>query len=206
MAKIIHGNFTGRRQQGSKTVLKPEEAPVYQLKVALTFSDPLIWRRIRVSGSITLTDLHKVIQACMGWQDIHLHQFLVGKIFYDLPVAGKKKEYDESTFRLHELEEGMHFIFTYIYDTGDGWEHEIELEEIFPPGQGNHHSILLDGKGACPPEDVGGIPGYEHFLEVLNDPDHKEHQEMVQWNGGHTFFDRDFLDIQRINDALKTLS
>lgn len=206
MAQIIHGNFTGKKQQNSKTVLKPNEAPVYQLKVSLTFSEPLIWRRIRVSGSMTLTGLHRVIQTCMGWEDNHTHQFLVGKIFYELPVPGEQKEYDESTFRLYELEEGMHFIFTYIYDTGDAWEHEIELEEVIPPGQSDNFTILLDGKGACPPEDVGGVPGYERFLEALNNPDHKEHREMVQWNGGSKVFNQDFFDIQQINEVLKSLA
>lgn len=204
MAEIIHGNFTGGKQQKPKTELKPEEAPCYQLKISLTFSDPLIWRRFRVPSTMTLAGLHRVIQTCMGWQDAHLHQFLVGKIFYDQPVPGKRKEYDESKFQLHELEEGMHFLFTYIYDTGDGWEHEIELEEVIPPGQGECKPVLLEGSGACPPEDVGGIPGYERFLNALKDPGHKEHREMVNWYGGEDF-DPDFLDIQLINDSLKTL-
>lgn len=205
MAQIIHGNFSGKKHE-TKAVLKPDEAPVYLLKVSLTFSEPLIWRRFRVSACLTLSGLHKVIQTCMGWQDTHLHQFLVGKIFYDLPVPGKNKKYDESKFRLYELEEGMRFLFTYIYDTGDGWEHQIELEEIFSPGQYAPQSVLIDGKGACPPEDVGGIPGYELFLEALNDPEHKEHRNMVQWNGGSSEFDSDFLDIQQINDTLKSLA
>ena len=120
---------------------------------------------------MTLARLHQVIQVCMDWDESESHQFLVGKIFYQ-PGFGIKNmkrdaEYDEKNFELHQLEEGMQFLFTYLYDGGEGWELQISLEEIIKAGLGSNDPILLDGERACPPEDVGGVWGYEEFLEVL---------------------------------------
>ena len=82
MAKILKGEFGKTRAVRQGTAETEKAIPGYQLKLALPFSDPLIWRRIQVPGQMTLADMHRVIQICMGWQDTEAHQFLVGKIFY----------------------------------------------------------------------------------------------------------------------------
>ena len=82
MAKILKGEF-GKTKAVRPAGGQMEKAiPGYQLKLAIPFSDPLIWRRVQVPGQMTLADMHRVIQICMGWQDSDTHQFLVWKIFY----------------------------------------------------------------------------------------------------------------------------
>jgi hypothetical protein len=56
------------------------------------------------------------------------------------------------------------------------------------------------GEDAWPPEDVGGAPGYAEFLEVLKDPAHEGHTNMLTWAGGA--FDPTVFDIIRVNQRL----
>jgi hypothetical protein len=206
MTTIIKGDFTRQKGKKQHTAASEKPAPIYQLKISLAFSDPLIWRRIQISGDASLTRLHDVLQLCMGWSDLHAHRFLVGKIFYAPSESGdiweKTGERSESEFQLVALENDMKWCFTYIYDFGDGWEHNIELEETIPVSQGGNHPILLDGERACPPENVGGIPGYEEFLTIINGPHHEQHKRIAKWYGADQF-DPEYFDITRINKALK---
>ena len=206
MPTIIKADFSQKKKTIPQAGSEEKPAPVYQLKISLTFSDPLVWRRIRVRGDIPLTRLHDILQLSMGWSDLHAHRFLIGKVFY-APSANSDSwpetgERSESEYRLSALENDMKWCFTYIYDFSDGWEHEIELEESLPPGTGENHPILLAGERACPPENVGGIPGYEEFLAIINDPRHAHHRMMAAWLGADRF-DPENLDTARINMALK---
>ncbi len=208
MPTIIKADFTRKKTAGRQAGCEEKPAPIYQLKVSLAFSTPLVWRRIRVQGDISLAQLHEILQLSMGWSDLHAHRFLIGKVFY-APSAQSDNwletgERSESAYRLAALENDMKWCFTYIYDFGDGWEHQIELEESLPAGSGANHPILLAGERACPPENVGGIPGYEEFLTIINDPRHTHHKRMAAWYGADRF-DPDHLDMTRINNRLKTL-
>jgi hypothetical protein len=91
----------------------------------------------------------------------------------------------------------------YEYDFGDSWEHVIKVEKILPAMPGVRIPLCLAGKRACPPEDCGGAWGYEHLLEVLRDPAHEEHNEMLEWLGGE--FDPEAFDIDATNVELRTL-
>jgi hypothetical protein len=208
MSTIIKGNFGQPRKKKLQSGSKEKPAPIFQLKVSLTFSDPLIWRRIQVPGETTLNRLHDIIQLCMGWQDLHVHRFLIGKVFYapseGIDIMEKTGERDESEYQLATLEADMKWVFTYIYDFGDGWEHEIELEETLPRGKDKIHPVLLAGERACPPEDVGGVPGFEEFLTIINSPGHKEHKSIVEWYGAD-HFNPDSLDLKKINAVLKKM-
>jgi Plasmid pRiA4b ORF-3-like protein len=93
--------------------------------------------------------------------------------------------------------------FTYLYDFGDNWEHVIVVEKSLPPGEGVRYPVCLAGARACPPEDVGGIPGYEGFLEAVKNPDHPEHDEYIDWIGGK--FDLEAFDVDEVNQRLRAL-
>ena len=84
---------------------------------------------------------------------------------------------------------------------GDGWEHQIEVEKVLPAEPGKRYPLGLAGKRACPPEDCGGMPGYEHLLEVLRDPKNEEYEEMREWI--QEDFDPEAFDLDEINRALK---
>lgn len=171
-------------QHGKK---KKDVAPIYQLKVSLQGAKPPIWRRIQVPNNINLLELHDIIQLCMGWDNYHLHQFLIDGACYSLPdeddfmLTSRPK--NEADFNLHDLADKIQPRFQYIYDFGDNWMHQIEVEKILPPEEGKPYPVLLAGRRNCPPEDSGGIPGYQEMLAVLNDPEDDRYEEIVDWLG-----------------------
>ena len=158
--------------------------PIFRLKVTLRGSRPPIWRRFLVPGGITLKRLHDSLQAVMGWTDSHLHQFEAGGVLYgtsDREVGLTRVS--ENTTTLDQLLRRPKDRLRYEYDFGDGWEHDVILEAVLPPGNDGRYPIVEAGRRACPPEDVGGIHGYAHFLEVLANPTHPEHRDMLEWIG-----------------------
>lgn len=209
MAKILKGEF-GRDKSVRKSGADPDKpVPSYQLKLAVPFSDPLIWRTLQVPGNMTLAQLHQVIQICMGWHDEESHQFLVGKIFYQpgfgLENYQRKPKYDEAAFELHQLEEGMAFLFSYLYDGGDGWELQIALEEVMEPGSVEKHPVLIDGANNCPPEEVGDIHQYQALLAALDQGG--AGLDNIRLDIGDTTDFNPFLcDKEGINGQLQTLT
>jgi hypothetical protein len=155
---------------------------VYQLKVTLRDSKPPIWRRIQVTSDIRLSTLHLVLQVVMGWEDAHLHQFMAHGIYYGTPYPDFGFEVqNEQHVSLQQVVSRAKDKLIYEYDFGDSWEHELLVEKILPLEEGKRYPVCLTGKRACPPEDCGGIWGYASLLEAIRDPEHPEHEEMVEW-------------------------
>lgn len=177
-----------------------EKEFTYQIKVTLKGSKPPIWRRFEVSGQITLGKLHRILQVIMGWDNAHLHQFIIGDNYYGEPST--EDTLNESRVRLHQLFLKEKSKFIYEYDFGDSWEHELLVEKILPATEGKTAPVCLKGKRACPPEDVGGIWGYADFLEAIGDPEHPEHEDMMEWGGG---FDPEAFVLEEVNDYLKKI-
>jgi hypothetical protein len=184
---------------------RPSAAPVvYQLKVMLKRLRPPIWRRIQVTGDTNLFKLHRVLQVVMGWTDSHLYQFIVRGSYYGMPHPDFGFDVrDEKRVALAAIASSLKAKFTYEYDFGDSWEHEILVEKMLPPDQGVYYPICLTGKRACPPEDCGGVWGYAGFLEAIQDPDHPEHEDMLEWVGGS--FDPEAFDLDTVNRALRRI-
>lgn len=208
MSKIIKGDFPKKTKATKSAAIRKVSGTVYQLKITLLHCRPPIWRRILVPDHLTLEQLHDVIQLCMGWTDTHLHQFIIGKQFYGPPEDddgwGDSNTLDERRYKLCDLEREPLKGFKYEYDFGDGWLHEIKAEKVVPAEEKPlRHPVLLAGKRACPPEDVGGPYGYMDFLEVVKDPDHEDHEAMLEWCGGD--FDPEFFDPAEINTILKKI-
>jgi len=184
-----------------------ESATMYQLKI--TLPDLPVWRRLRVRGDVNLGLLHAVIQVAMGWTNSHLHQFSIGKKRYSDPRTNDdmgfgEPDLDEEKAVLMEVVPRAKTKFIYEYDFGDSWEHYITVEKIHEPDTA-HTGIAecLDGACACPPEDCGGIGGYADLLEIIKDPNHEEHESMMEWLGGE--FDPNAFDIEKVNKYLKKL-
>jgi hypothetical protein len=163
---------------------------VYQFKITLLETRPPIWRRILVSDG-TLDDLHEHIQAAMGWTNSHLHEFEIkGRVYGDPELLddgfGDIEFIDSLQTNLGDLLAGKRPLrkFRYSYDFGDGWEHAIEFEGVVPAESGKKYPCCLDGKRACPPEDVGGVWGYAEFLEAIRNPKHEEYESYLEWIGG----------------------
>ncbi len=173
-----------------------------QMKVVLRGSKPPIWRRLWVSPSSSLFDLHKIIQTAMGWVGGHLHQFTIDGQEYSIPSDDDwEPVMDERRVRIAEISPVEGRKFFYLYDFGDSWEHEIIIEKTLPAVPNVQYPCCVKGKRACPPEDVGGVWGFAEFLEAMNDPEHEEHESYLEWFGGE--FDPEAFDLQETNLALR---
>ncbi len=183
-----------------------KDSKIYQLKITLKHIRPQIWRRAQVHGDITLAKLHRVIQVVMGWYDSHLHQFIVGETYYGVPSLDEFSELElknERKARLDQILLKPKQKMVYEYDFGDSWQHEILLEQVLPPDPRTRYPVCLGGARACPPEDCGGVGGYEEFLEAIRDPEHEEHDEYLEWIGGE--FDPEAFNLDDINRGLKSV-
>lgn len=171
---------------------------VLQFRISLVYTMPEIWRRIQILDNSTFWDLHVAIQCSMGWEDCHLHRFVV----YD-DFNNKKSRIpifigipDEE----NEIAGGDHIIagwevkltdylsnnktFGYEYDFGDSWEHYIEFEGIYEQSATiKKYPICLAGEKACPPEDVGGIGGFYDYIDIITDKDHPDYEDCLSWRG-----------------------
>lgn len=175
----------------------------FRLRIDLLDSDPPIWRRLTVPADITLDRLHHVLQAAMGWTNSHLHRFEGGT------SDGETERYavalgfmpdedpDERGVPLARLLSEPGDSMLYEYDFGDSWEHLVTLESVEADGG----IVCLDGAGACPPEDSGGIWNYNEMRPAYTDPSHPEHAELTEWLGGP--FDPDRFDADEATRRLR---
>jgi Plasmid pRiA4b ORF-3-like protein len=181
--------------------------PLYQVKITLKWSKPSIWRRVVVRSDLKLDQLHDVIQVAMGWTDSHMHQFIVGKTFYGQPnteMAGLAGDtLDERRYTVADLAPAAREKFSYEYDFGDSWRHDVVVEKVLPHDPGSKHPVCLAGANNCPPEDCGGIGGYYNLLEAVDDPKHPQHEDLQEWLAGD--FDPAFFDLTETNACLKRL-
>jgi len=184
--------------------MKKKFDQVYQFKITLRDIKPPIWRRIQVPETCTFWDLHVAIQDAMGWEDYHLHEFEIAAPSTDLKVNIGIPDEDFGREILPGWKQKIPDYFSmgnklvdYIYDFGDNWEHIIKLEKILPRDENVDYPKCIAGKRACPPEDCGGIWGYENFLEIINDPDNEEYEDMIEWAGGE--FDPEHFDVKEVS-------
>jgi len=134
---------------------KPANDRLLQLHIELTWIKPAIWRRVAVPERITLSKLHQVIQAVMGWSDTHLHEFEIAGESYGIPDPDwGPPVVSEQRKTLTKVLYGSK-AFRYVYDFGDNWEHRIKIERLLPAIACPHVLYCIDGANASPPEDVG---------------------------------------------------
>lgn len=178
------------------------EKRVFQLKVTLCRTKPPIWRRLEVPADTTLGRLHDVVQIAMGWFDCHLHQFVAKGVCYGVPDPefGPGLENEKKT-RLDQVLRKPKDKLTYEYDFGDSWYHDIVLEKVLSASEEKSYPLVTAGRGACPPEDCGGIGGFYGMLEILGDPAHPRHEEVEEWFGNG--YDPKAFDLEAVNRAFR---
>ena len=171
-----------------------------QFKIALKNVEPAIWRQFQVQEDLSLDELHEVIQVVMGWENAHLYEFRINEQRFgkqDEDAPDELKDADETYIDDLDLDKGDTLL--YVYDFGDGWEHELTVEKLLEDTPKD--PVCLDGANNCPPEDSGGPWGYAGLMEILADPKHPEYEDMKEWIGGE--FDPGFFDEEEINAELK---
>jgi hypothetical protein len=161
---------------------------------------------VAVPENISLARLHLVLQVVMGWTNFHLYQFVVGDAIFGEPDPDETDPLVRraSAKRLSALAKADVITFTYEYDFGDSWEHEITIEEVLTVDEGAACPVCLAGARACPPEDCGGIEQFEELLETLQDPAHEDHERMWTWVGED--FDPERFDRSAVNRTLVLLT
>jgi hypothetical protein len=186
---------------------------IITLHIELSGIEPPIWRRIAVDGDISLRALHHIIQAAFGWSDSHLHEFRVEERTYSMldnenvlegGFDNDEEMFDDRKGKLNRLlYTGQRF--TYLYDFGDSWSHAIRVESIETRPEPMGSAWIIDGKRACPPDDVGGIGGYENFVATLKDePESQEAKDYLRWIGGS--FDAELFDQRMANTTLDRMA
>ncbi|MBP8993608.1 MAG: plasmid pRiA4b ORF-3 family protein [Bacteroidales bacterium] len=171
----------------------------FQFKIQLqNITKPPVWRRVLVPSEITFDQFHNIIQDAFGWENEHLYAFSPSG-YGSSPVIEVDPENDAIDFssffsrnsnrkmnakktKISDIFNTEGQTFTYIYDFGDNWVHKITLEKI-DETDNSPSATLLNGKGACPPEDCGGPWGYEGLKEAIADKSNPEREEMLEWLG-----------------------
>lgn len=160
----------------------PAHNVIVQIKVKLLgVNKPPVWRRLQLRADTRLDQLHEILQAALGWAHCHMHEFSLGEEHFGIPDRELQFS-DERQVTLGELID-LGARFRYTYDFGDDWEHEILVEDLLDADPDTHYPVLVAANGACPPEDSGGPWGYANLKEILADPNHDEHQDMLEWLG-----------------------
>ena len=145
-----------------------------------------------------------VIQRAMGWDDEHLHEFLIGRKRYGQPDPNHLGlgEPPVSEVRLNGVAK-PNAKFRYQYDFGDDWIHEIAIERGITSEANERRAICTAGENACPPEDCGGPYGYANMLEILKDSQHEEYPHTREWLGDD--FDPGQFESKNVNQGLFAL-
>lgn len=165
---------------------------------------PLIWRRLQTKDC-TLDELHGLIQVAMGWEFEHPYSFRIGGIeFVDQEMTDDDDEVRDSyKTLLSEVipEQNRRPRFQYEYDFGDGWMHQLIVEDRFPAKKEAEYPVCVAGERAGPPEDCGGPYGYADLVEAMGDVNHPRHEEFVEWIGEE--FHPERFDLKAVNKALR---
>lgn len=181
------------------------QATVYQIKVTLRGIRPPVWRRLRLPSTLNLGQLHHVLQIAMGWTNSHMHQFCVAGECIGAPDPDDlwgAPAISEREVRLEQIANATS-RFTYEYDFGDGWTHDVVIERAEPLTEHASEETCVDGRRACPPEDCGGPYGYANLVEALSNPKHPGHAEQREWVGPH--WHPEAFDFDGVNKQLRPL-
>ncbi|MCL2716055.1 MAG: plasmid pRiA4b ORF-3 family protein [Alphaproteobacteria bacterium] len=178
-----------------------------QIKVSLDEIEPEVWRRLVLPITWNLEQLHLVIQAAFNWWNYHVHEFHIGGLHYGDAESWSMALDDEDPrvfssreVRFRDIDECT--VFRYLYDLGDCWQHTITIEKYESHDPPPMHATCIAGARARPPEDVGGVIGYENFLEIMSDRKNPEHAATKRWCGGH--FDPEWFDLAVVNKDLRS--
>jgi len=189
------------RKVKGRLLENPLARSIFELKVTLREIEPPIWHQIQVQSDITLASLHDILQIVMGWTNSHLHLFEdADGERYGMPEPEMNLR-DDRRVQLDRLLRRPGERIYYEYDFGDSWGHDVVLERIVRPESGAKYPHVAGGARACPPEDCGGVPGYEEFLSIIANPRHPEHDETLTWAGGA--FDPEAFDVDEKNRRLR---
>lgn len=178
------------------------------LRVKLEGIEPLIWRRVTVGTGMSLVDVHRAMQAVMGWRDSNLWYFETGDGRYAPQLQSEPDwngRYEDAGRKTLGVLAGAGVRrMSYVYDMGDFWEHVVVIERITAPIPDTRYPLFLGGERRCPPEDCGGPQGYYEFLKNISSKRRRTREEALGWYGGQ--YDPDDIGEPEIALALRNLA
>lgn len=179
------------------------------MRITLVGSEPPIWRRFQVYNDITFEGLHYIIQVVMGWEGFHSYEFKCKN--YTILMPGSETSPRHKYIQVHSHKKYLFEMlnragqkFTYIYDFGDNWEHEILFEKRLSEDPEQNYPVCVDGEMACPPEDSGGIWTFYQRLAIARGEVENDDEEMVEHL--KDFFDNydpRYFNLKEINHQLQ---
>ena len=176
----------------SKAIYKPMlDVKAYTLRIELDYIKPVIWREVEVPSNLTLSSLAAVILLAMGWNEDHLHQFVVrhglSSTYYSTSIHETAHDIAESGSRdgkkhcIGELLSNVGDKVTFEYDFGDSWMHTVKLIASAEYDRQKKEVKLLAGERACPLDDCGALPGYRELCEAMDRPYSSSAQRFMEW-------------------------
>lgn len=186
--------------------------PLYELHVEIADITPPIWRTLAMDGDVTLRQLHHILQAAFNWETRHLYQFRIGTTVYTNLDRDTDLRDSPSVRYANDLHMTLSAVaaegesFTYTYDFGDDWRHEIKVIRVSSMDGKIRRAIMLAGENAGPIEDSGGPYGYMTLIEALRradgSPEYLEASKAVEKDG---FIAPTMCDARAINAAFSRL-
>lgn len=189
------------------------------IKATLAYTKPAVWRRLVLPDTLTFWELHFALQLAFGWENAHLFEFNTGRgSIHDFltgtpPVQPGEADFlpewwrDPRQVPLAEILRAPKDKVSYVYDMGDHWEHLLVVEKTapLPPGAPLPPVRCPDGRRAGPPEDIGGIPGYEMLLDALAEKAAGTRKRMPSHFAGLGKYDPDLPELDLVNEHLAIL-
>ena len=181
---------------------------IARVRIELRELEPTLWRRVDIPLTSTLLALHDIIQATVGWTNSHLFEFVIDDRVYREPFPDdqlfERNVFDPDGIGLSALIGRGVGRLLYVYDFGVDWHHDVIIEEVRDGEAEVDYPAFVAGERRCPPEDVGGVPGFMRFLEAVLNPSHDEHDDLLTWYGRP--FDPDDIDERYVRMALSTIA
>lgn len=162
----------------------------FRVRVDLEDARPPIWRQLELASDLPLDDLHLVLQAAFSWGGHHLHQFSAFGRRWEPGSRAYVTQFDRDDGAEGDLETGVRIDrllatpgdrLYYWYDFGDDWNHVITLQAVLDQDPAAPAAQLSGGRRAAPPDDCGGVHGYEQLIKVLADPTDNRYAEFSAW-------------------------
>ncbi len=189
--------------------MKAKSKKILQFRIELDGIKPAIWRRVLVRHDTNLRTFALALLLATGWKNSHLHEFIIDDKHYGImdesaqDMLAEMPMEDETEYEIRDFSEKKLKKFVFLYDFGDGWEHDVVFERAYAAESNVFYPNCIEGARNCPPEDCGGTGGYYELAEKLKNPDDDEYERLLGWLGGR--YDTEFFNTDVINSTIKKI-
>ncbi len=210
------GSKRWKKSKADRLVDSSKPSKTYVLYASIEQCPVKVFRRIKVPSNLWLGNLGKILITAFGWAGYHLSQFTKGGVDYTSRANieesfdfGYRRSIDEMTVTVEEVLPQKGSTISFEYDFGDGWIHNVRVSSVSDEPLLGEDICVTSGKGACPPEDVGGVWGYSQMLDILSgkidDPEEKaSYEEWLGLRKGESYDPEEF-DLEMANEDVEDL-